>query len=218
MAEDLDCEARNIEEALDNWSAQFPDEWSSWEHTLSCPYPLPSKDFYSSVVFNYSTPAYAAPWNTYYATKMLINSTRLKIFTFLHPDSGLPACKQRCISHIKNMANHLASSLPFCLQKFKIVDAPTSSSNEFLMLNTYEEIKPYMAGLTVWPLGIASGLRDVDCEQRAWFRDTLTRLGKMTGDQVIESVDTDGWFDFDEYSKDMEHKPAAPRLEGLAAM
>lgn len=122
---------------------------------------------------------------------MLINSTRLRVLKLSRPDSDDFAYEQRldCLSHMKTVANDLASSVPFCLQRFKVTDMPNSSSHQNLItLNTNEDVKPYMAGLTIWPLTIASSLGDVDVKQKLWVGSDLARLGRKVGIRVLESL------------------------------
>lgn len=198
-AEELNTEARELDEALQDWTAHFPSAWYYQRHTLSDPYPWPMRDFYSPIVYSYSSPAYAAVWNKYYATRMLINSTRLRILDLIHPNIDDFAYEQRrleCLLHINTMANGLASSVPFCLERFKVIDSPRSSAHKTsTKLNTSEEIKPYLASLTVWPLSIAASLRDVDVKQKSWFRSELARLGRINGSSVIQCAETDQWLE-----------------------
>ena len=71
------------------------------------------------------------------------------------------------LHHMKIMANDLASSRLFCLQKIKVADSPSSSSRPpSITLNTNEDIQPHVAGLTVWPLTSASIFGDLDMQQK----------------------------------------------------
>jgi len=197
-AEDINKKAQTIDKALEDWMAQFPSTWSYQQHTLPDPHPWPMRDFYSPIVYSYSSPAYAAVWNQYHATRMLINSTRLKILQFICSNSNTFAPEQRliCLSRIRNLANDLASSLPYCLQRIKVVDSSKSSSQrKSITLNTNEDIKPYLATLTVWPLTIASSLGDVDAKQAMWFKSELSRLGKVVGVGVFQCAETDQWLE-----------------------
>ena len=195
-AEELNKEARDIDKALQDWTGHFPSSWCRKRHTLSSPPPWPTRDFYSPIVYSYLSPAYAAVWNQYYATRMLINSTRLRVLELSHLNLDDFAHEQRleCLSHMKIMANDLAFSLPFCLQRFKVSDSPNTSSHPNLIaLNTNEDIKPYVASLSVWPLTIASSLREVDVKRKLWFRSKLARLGRIVGAGVLECAENDQW-------------------------
>ncbi|MCJ1226862.1 hypothetical protein MMC12_003517 [Toensbergia leucococca] len=198
IAEELNEEAQEIDKALQDWAAHFPSTWCYQRHTLSTPHSWSARDFYSPIVYSYSSPAYAAVWSQYYAMSMLINSTRLRVLRISHPNSDDFAYDQRleCLSRIRIMANDLASSLPFCLQRFKVTDSPDSSSDRnSITLNTNEDIKPYVAGPVVWPLGIASSLGDVDFKLRSWFRSELARLGRLLGIRLFECAETDQWLE-----------------------
>ncbi|MCJ1435222.1 hypothetical protein MMC27_004594 [Xylographa pallens] len=198
MAEDLNEEVEDIDNALQDWTANFPSTWSYQRLTLSNPHPWPTRDFYSPIVYNYSSPTDAALWNQYYASRMLINSIRWRVLQLENPNSADIVHHQRleCLFHINTTANDLASSVPYCLERFKIADGPYSSSHYTTVTpNANEDIKPYLAGLLIWPLTIASSVRDVDVQQRLWFRSELARLGRMVGTGVFECAETDHWLE-----------------------
>jgi hypothetical protein len=195
-AEALNQEARHIDEALQDWSGHFPGTWLRQQHTLSSPPPWPRRGFYSPIVHSYSNTAYAAVWNLYYATRMLINSTRLRVLELSHPHLRDSAHEQRleCLSHINIMSDDLASSLPFCLQRFKVTGSRNSPSHHnMITLNTTEDIKPYVSRMTVWPLTIASSLKGVDVKLKSWFRSELASIGRMVGYGVLECAESDQW-------------------------
>lgn len=196
--DELNKELQDLDKALQDWTAQFPSAWCHQRHALSEPHPWPIRDFYSPTVFSYSSPAHAAVCNRYYATRLLINSTRLKALNLsaLGPDDFAAGQRLECLSHMMNMANDLASSVPFSLQRFKITESPRScSQSKLIILNTDEDIKPYMANLIVWPLTIASSLGGVDAKQAMWFRSELSRLGKVVGVGVLECAESDQWLE-----------------------
>lgn len=202
--EELNKETRDIDNALQTWSAHFPRTWSYNRHTLPNPHhhPWPTRDFYSPLVHSYANPAYAAVWNQYFSTRMLVLGTRLRGLTLTHPNPDHCASEQRaeCLSRMKTMANDLASSIPFCLQRFKTSDNSADSSSppsthSITLNDTTEEINPYLANLAVWPLGIASSLADVNVEQRFWFRSQLARLGRVIGVGVLECAETERWLE-----------------------
>lgn len=200
-AEELSKEARDIDKVLQDWRTQFPSTWCYQRHTLSDPYPWPIRDFYSPVVYSYSSPAYAAAWSLYYATRMLVNDTRLRILALGRPNSDDSSFEHRleCLSNIDTMANDLASSVPYCLQRFKVTDSCKSSSHRSsITLSVDEDIKPYLANLIIWPLTIASGLgaANVNIKQKLWFKSELARLGRIVGVGVLECAETEQWLEF----------------------
>jgi hypothetical protein len=198
-AEELNGEARDIDKSLENWTAQIPSDWYYQRYTLIDPHPWPRRHFYSTTIYSYSSPAYAALWNHYFATRMLIDSTRLRVLELGRLNSdGFAHKKQQleCFSHMKVMADNLASSVPFCLQRFKVADSPNSLFCQCsVTLTTNEEIKPYMAGLIVWPLAIASSLEGLDVKQKLWFKTELAQLGRIVGTGVLECAETDQWLE-----------------------
>lgn len=196
VAEELNKEAQDIDKSLQDWRAQLPSSWRyQQQHTLTNPDVLPARDFYSPMVFSYSSPACAAVWNQYYSMGMLITSTRLRILKLCHLSSDDFAHEQQqleCVSRMKFMGNDLASTVPFCLQRFKVIDNPNPSSHpqNLITLNANEEIRPRIANLAIWPLSLASCLEYVDVDQKLWFRSELARLGRMVGDTVLECAET----------------------------
>ena len=196
-AEELNNEARELDKALQDWAAQMPSTCSYQRHILPEPNPWPRRHFYSSIVYSYSRPGYAAVWSQYFAARMLINSTRLRFLELSRPNPVVDFTheqqRQECISQLKAMTDSLASTIPFCLERFK-ADNPTSPIRQTsVTLNTHEEIKPYLASSVVWPLTIASSLEGIDVRQQLWFRYELARLGRITGDGVLECAETDQW-------------------------
>jgi hypothetical protein len=198
-AAELNKEAQDIDKALQVWTSHFSATWYHRRHTLSTNLAFPTRDFYSPIVHSYSHPAYAGPWNQYYATRMLINSTRLKILELVRPTLDSFANEQRleCLSNMTIMTTGLASSLPFSLQRFKVAKNPDlCSDGDLITLSTNEDIRPFMASRTVWPLTIASSLRAVEVKQKSWFRFVLARLGRVIGAGVLECAENDEWLQF----------------------
>ena len=196
-AEELNNEARELDEALQDWAAQIPSACSYQRHTLTEPDPWPRRNFYSSIVYSYSRPEYAAMWSQYFAARMLINSTRLRVLELSRPNPMVNFTYEQqrlgCITQMRATADSLASTIPFCLERFKL-DHPNSSIRQTsIMLNTNEEIKPCLASLVVWPLTVASSLEGMDVRQQLWFRSELARLGRITGDAVLECAEANQW-------------------------
>ncbi|PGH11580.1 hypothetical protein AJ80_07050 [Polytolypa hystricis UAMH7299] len=197
--EELDQEAQDIDEALQAWTTHFPDAWSCREHTLSDLHTMPTNHFYFSAVCSYKMPVYAGVWNLYYTTRMLINSTRLRIIdtNSLNPDGCDHERHSDCTSRLHAMANRLASSIPFLLRRFKVVDSTKSLfPRSSITMNINEEIEPYFALLAVWPLFIAATLKHVDPQQRLWFASELELAGRIAGYGLFESVETNSMPEF----------------------
>ena len=196
--EELSNEAQALDKAVQDWVTQFPVTWSYQRHVLVDRDHWPRKNFYSSTVYIYSRPGNAAVWNQYFTMRMLINSIHLRILEMNHPGlttySTYEQQRQEYNTQLKAMAENLASSIPFCLERFKTVNNPNPTAGQTsIALNTDEEIKPYLAVLAIWPLTVASSLKGIDTTQRLWFKSQLARLGRATGEGVLECTETDHW-------------------------
>ena len=196
--ERLSNEAGELDKALKSWVTKFPDKWSYQRHILKGCDPQPNNPFYSPVVYSYSSPGYAAVWNQSFALGMLINRIHLKILGLIRlqqmGDSTFEPQRETCAKRLRTMADSLASSLPFCLEKFRVVDNSNSPSREpSITFRPDGEIKPYLAVLAVWPLSVASIIDGIDFQQQQWFKSQLAGIGKITGEGVLESVKTDEW-------------------------
>ncbi len=129
---------------------------------------------------------------------MLINSTGLRVLELSCPNPSVDFTYEQqrleCITRLKAMADSLASTIPFCLERFKVTDNPNSPIRQTsVTLNTNEGIQPCLATLAVWPLTIASSLEGINVRQQMWFRSELARLGRIIGTGVLESAETDQW-------------------------
>ncbi|KAL6717794.1 hypothetical protein ACLMJK_003879 [Lecanora helva] len=182
-------EAQDIDRALQEWTCSFPNVWNPQRHILSEPHPWPLRDFYSRTVYTYSDAGVAATWNQYYATRMLVDSARLRLLRISESVSGHLVREQQieCFHIFECMANDLASSIPFCLQRFKVLD------DKSISLSMGLEIKPDQATLVIWPLSIASSLEDLNIKHTTWFRSELARLGRIAGVGMLEGAETERW-------------------------
>lgn len=205
--EDLRAQGREIEQKMQAWTTTFPTSWRYERHSLSEPHSWPLRDFYSPIVYSYTNASFAGVWALYDAIRMLVNSTRLKILDLTHPpdllfhddDDSVDQERFECAAKLRMSADDLASSVPFCLQRFRVVNnAGASGSNggsKSAVPQNWEEVKPFMGTLMIWPLTIATCLTNLDVRQRAWFRSELARLGRITGTGVCESCDTGPWLE-----------------------
>ena len=199
-AERMSTEARELDDELQHWSTKIPSSGAYQEHSLTEPHTWPSDYFYSSQVFSYSTLGHAAAWSEYFATKLLINSTRLKIINASRPDPRVWVTHQmqrvNCIKQMKSAADGLAATIPFCIGRFK-VQPPTSDEQPLpIELNEDQQIKPHLANLVVWPLTVASSIGGIDPKQRQWFRSELASIGRITGNGGLEFAETASWGTF----------------------
>ena len=195
--ERMNIEARELDDELRNWAAKVPSPRFFVKHVLTEPNTRPREHFYSSQVYSFAGLGSAADWNEYFTTKLLINSTRLKILdaSHLHPPCWVTHRMQRvkCINQMKSAADSLAATIPFCVGRFKAQDPDSAEQPSSLEFSTNEQIKPHLANLVVWPLTVASSVGGIDPKQRQWFRSELASIGKITGNGVLESAETASW-------------------------
>ena len=197
-AKDLNNEAQELDKALEDWVTRLPSIWSYQQHILKEPDLLPKKHFYYPIVYSHSNFGSAAVWNQYFSLRMLVNSIRLRILGVDCPsltDDITHEQQQRdCMARLKAISDSLAFSIPSCLERFKVVDVPNSPiCQTSITFNKDDEIKPNLAVLAVWPLTVASILEGIDPKQQLWFRSQLARLGRTTGEGVLECTETDPW-------------------------
>jgi hypothetical protein len=123
-AEKLCNEARELEKALQAWLTNVPTCCSPQRHVLTKLDTSPRRHFYSSTVYTYIKPGFAAVWSQLFAVRMLINSTRLRVLKMSCPKSAIDLTydteRLECITQLEAMANCLASSIPFCLERIKV--------------------------------------------------------------------------------------------------
>ena len=194
-AEELYDEAQDLDNALQDWAGHHLGIWNHQKHILS-DYPnFSTKYFYSSEVYIYSSPVYASVWILYYATRLLINSSILKILRFTGPHSNSIAFERRFeyLSVMKSAANDLALSVPCALQIFTPSDTFNSSDQSAIVMNENEDVKPYVANLIIWPLSIAANLSGVDIRYKSWFKSLLAHLGRVTGIALLETAESSSW-------------------------
>ena len=187
--EQLNNEATEIDKALQNLADRFFKSCFYQQHVIVDCSSFPRRHFFSPVAYSYQRAGYAAIWADYFATRMLINKLRLRILDLSCCNPTHKRRREECHTAIKSMGESLASTIPFCLERFSLdIDKPDS-----IVLNTNTHITPYLVNSVVWPLVIASGLEGINARQRSWFRCELTELGGLIGDRVIESAGTFGW-------------------------
>lgn len=195
VLEELYEEARDLDTALQDWSIMFPSTWRY--HKQITPNSAISPPETCSVGLSYSSPSNAAIWSQYYATRMLVISTRLKILRLINfdlPNSEEYIHQQRleCLLAMNVMAENLASSVPFCLQKVEGKD----SLNFSAVTSVNEETMPYMVSMIAWPLTIAAGIEDVESELKMRFSSELACLGRLSGIGVFECAESRHRFEF----------------------
>ncbi|OAL34518.1 hypothetical protein AYO20_06148 [Fonsecaea nubica] len=185
----LRSEAANLDHALRHWATRIPSSWYPRRHLMPAASYLPTRDFFSSEVYSYSSIAYATLWLNYSATRLLVNQAWLKILELIQPysDSSVYAHEvKECHSRLIATSVDMSSSIPFVLERFKVTDRGQQQTE--ITLNTDAEITPYVASLTAWPLGIGSCIGSLPVEHRQWFRNQLSFMGRILGCGILECV------------------------------
>lgn len=188
-AEQLIDEVEELDNSLQFMVSQLPRSCSYQQHVLTGCASFPQRHIFSPAVYSYQNPRYAAIWMQYFATRMLINKLRLRILNMSYCDHTHEQQRTYCRTVIESMGESLASSIPFCLERFSFdKDKPN-----LIVLKTNTDITPYLVNSVVWPLSIASGVEGMNFRQRSWFRGQLAVFGRLIGDRVIENVGISGW-------------------------
>jgi hypothetical protein len=191
----LHDEAQDLDIAFQNWTTHFPSTWQNHGQTIPKSPILPPGGY--PIKLRFSSSSFATIWSQYFAIRMLMISTRLEILegVKINPQYSEEYRSQERTERLLDMsimAECLASSAPFCLQK----DEGSDGWNRSVMTNAAVETMPYMASTVIWPLSIASKIADVDPTKKRWFRSELGRLGRLTGIGVLECADTDQRVEF----------------------
>ncbi|KAH8821440.1 hypothetical protein F5884DRAFT_827690 [Xylogone sp. PMI_703] len=196
-AEKLSNEAIELNNVARDWEVQLRGLCYYEEHALAETGPWPKTHVYSPIVYSYPSPGYAAIWIQHFAIRMLIYSTQLRLldlgrahslFNFTYESQRL-----ECLTRLEEMSCHLASSIPFSLERFKIVHSKFPAQDSTIKLHMSDEMKPYLVYWIVWPLTIVSSLEKVDNEHKRWFKSELASIGRITGDGGLTWAETDQW-------------------------
>ena len=93
-----------------------------------------------------------------------------------------------------SLANDMASTLPFSLERFTLEDRADAPPPQYsIKTNEDDDVKPFVANMIIWPLSLAVRMRGVDVKYSIWFKSLLARLGRITGYAILESAETDAW-------------------------
>ncbi|CZT10283.1 uncharacterized protein RCO7_02917 [Rhynchosporium graminicola] len=153
MAKNLGEEATIVDQALQKWTTDFLEEWADRRYTLLQTLQFLTKDFYSSPILDLIS------------LEDYENNSRRSDY----------------VAVINNMANDLASRIPFCRQIITVVDDTETEFVGKTVAISREELEEIHAGVTsVWPLSMATGLSRlgrVQVKQRSWFLAELARIG-----------------------------------------
>jgi hypothetical protein len=191
---ELHNETRDLDTALQDWADHYLEGYQ--RNNVPDSYSFPRKYFYSSVAYSYSSSVQASVWILYHATRLLINSTLLRILNLMDANSNAVSHERRieCLCVMEATANDLASNLPFSLQRFTVTEGPEfASQSQSITINEDDDVKPFVANMIIWPLSLAANLSCLDIKYKLWFRSLLTCLGRITGISLLESAETSSW-------------------------
>jgi hypothetical protein len=147
----LNSEARELDEALQDWSTRIPGAFLHKKHVMTDRIPWPRRHFYSPIVYSYPKPGFASAWCQCFTMRIVINSTRYKVLELCQMDPVVELTYEQqqheCSIRLGTIADNLAYSIPFCLERAKVHEHLTSQPS--VILNTSKEIKPYLARLVI---------------------------------------------------------------------
>ncbi|OQU98801.1 Fungal Zn2-Cys6 binuclear cluster domain-containing protein [Cladophialophora immunda] len=185
-------QARELDDSLRDWAGSIPPAWAYRRHTLPEPGPWPKRYFYRPTVYSFQSVGYASVWSQYFAARMLINSTRLRLLTLGQQPSclGVHYGQSEWLESsilLNCMADRLAFTIPFALGKIKILQG--SGTESPIVISPDSDMKPCLASLVVWQLAFASGLEWIEPQQQRWFRSETAQLGRRIGNRILESAE-----------------------------
>ena len=196
-AEKIYDEVQDLDEALQFWAAQLPKSKSYQRHLITELSLLPTDHIYSSTVYGFSSAEDVVLWMQYFTTRIITSSMRLRALDLEQLHSHDPVfCdieRRNRITDLQTMAESLACAIPFCLERFVVMNSDMPAQQASINLSTSDRINPYLANMAVWPLTIASSAEGVNDVLQQWFRAELGRLGKITGDGILECAETGPW-------------------------
>ncbi|KAF2493745.1 hypothetical protein BU16DRAFT_422248, partial [Lophium mytilinum] len=198
LAEPLNQEAQDIDQALQDWRMNFPNAWSYTRHRLPTHRLWPKTSFFSPEVSVYRRLEDAAVWARYFSSRMLVLSTRLSILQNIevNPDSLQHEQSSGCRFKLQATAASLASTVPFCLERFKFANGPDLADQDITLNKSEITTNPYAAGLVTNPLVTASSIvSHLPKEQKSWFQSQLAQLGRVSGFGIFEIATTERWSD-----------------------
>lgn len=192
MIDDLETEARSLDQALETRAAHFPPEWS-YQQQKTQPRArepgAPDPSYSPATQYTFSQTSHAAIWSQHFAYRLLLSSIQLSLLAQRRPrpDPFLGSAQYDAqVEHTiqsQRMADSLAASLPSCWDH----QMPTTAAAA--VSDARNRASPSQASLAIWPLSIACSITEdgiVDGKQQRWFREQLAWLGKVTGAGILE--------------------------------
>ncbi len=200
-SEDLAAEAQNLDTALASWPMSLPEKWRfcrlppssiSGEYTQT----------YNGIVHSYATHGHAAIWGRYRSIRLIVNSIRIRYFTYQLQTVNYPSQRsfiavqqQAILATIEVIAAELCGCVPFFFNQLDQTGTRSILMGKY-SIRTSEEILPKMAALLAWPLTVVISCEYIPEPHRQWLKGKLSVVAKSLGDAVLESVVEQGEFRF----------------------
>ena len=199
--EEIEAEARDLNNALAAWFRSVPSEWKyQISHTNI---EVTSTDmFYDNTVYNYTTPAHACIWNRCRAVGLIANSIRFEVIKSLEITSQSPMRIQQqdlCLHQLECLATDMCRSVPSFFNVPNLIKDATGLKSIKLGSGYFSsdcDIFPKLAGLLAWPLTVAVSTSAVPDPPKQWLRRKLKAVAVALGDNVLQSVLANGEFRF----------------------
>jgi hypothetical protein len=183
QAQHITVEAQALDFVLEMWAKDVPDDWKFTTPSSSTA-PGSEPPSHPIPAHTYASFGHAAVWNRYRATRLLLNSIRMRSLLLLiqrqPDDASLTEQKAACQKNLDELSRDLCSGVMF------FVDDS----------NPQHPILPKMTPLLAWSLTVAVNVESIPHAQREWLKAKLVIMGRTYGDAILESVAEGGEFKF----------------------
>lgn len=189
----VDAELSNIDESLLAWMLASP---PYTVHGLADERIRSETSFYHPCVYVHEDPSKAAVQIQCIGFRILTNHWRMRALETLEKQSSCIAAEMlcQCRHTMASLAYDLASSIPFCLGRLRILDNLGYVGDKVEIANS-PNTTPYIAEQVAASLAIASTTPYISNHYGVWFGSQLADVGRLTGYGMMESVAPNGsWF------------------------
>lgn len=187
--------AEELEAELALWPLALPHDWRLATCSLRGDESWPEDFCYEDLIHTYTTHAHATAWNRYRATRLIVNSIRIRALVKLLQspmDSSPSMMEHQCTEKIMDpLARDICASVPFFFSKPYVSNTPSPPSlNQAVDGKQISEPKilPKLATFLAWPLTIAVSTGGISARYQQWLRKKLKSVAASLGDSVLESV------------------------------
>ncbi|KAF2498473.1 hypothetical protein BU16DRAFT_295526 [Lophium mytilinum] len=189
----LISEARKLDTELAAWATQIPPDWSYVSQDLppeaiSATGTESSALYYTTTVQVYLNLSHATTWNRYRAARIAANTIMARALQHLQPPPDHPQASvisaQYTLAVATNTAfiNAICASVPFVFGRVKLPEDPADTAIEVVKhAPPPEELSARKAFLLSWPLVISAAALGLEEAQRAWLREKIALIGRITG-------------------------------------